>query len=260
MNLSTEYAMFSQNFLACYWGNREELSDKQREIIKELGYKYRGKNQWLYFMSFAAGYYPYNLNRDEVLRMTHYMELLAEALEAYHSYIVDAKVDFKAGNLFSYSVNMDAGTRSWGAEPIPFTSYQFSNLMLTDDELIEELKTISKTKYILEADIVYLGSSVNDKKYKRPANPRLCMIGDVTSGTILKADMAEPDEDANVSLAENLIGFILNYGAPKEIRVSNIIVESVLEQICKLAGIKLRRVKKLSVLSEFLDGMKRFRG
>lgn len=42
MNLSAEFAMFSQNNLACYWGNREELSEKQRKTIKELGYKYRG--------------------------------------------------------------------------------------------------------------------------------------------------------------------------------------------------------------------------
>ena len=30
-----------------YWRNGEELTDKQRRIIKDLGYTYRGKNQWL---------------------------------------------------------------------------------------------------------------------------------------------------------------------------------------------------------------------
>ena len=259
MNLSTEYAMFSQNNLTCYWGNREELSDKQRKIIKDLGYKYRGENQWLYFMSFAEGYYPCNLDRDEVLRMTHYMELLADTLEAYQGYTVDSIVDFEAGYLFSYSVNIDAGTRSCGAEPVPFTSYQFGNLILTDNELVDEMKKVPKTLKILEADIVYLGASVNDKKYIRPANPRLCMICDVLSETILKADMTEPDQDINVIMAENIVGFILKYGAPKEIRVSNVIVESVLDQICKLAGIKLRRVKKLSIVNGFVDGMRRFR-
>lgn len=29
MNLSTEYAMFNQKNLTCYWGKRDELSDKQ---------------------------------------------------------------------------------------------------------------------------------------------------------------------------------------------------------------------------------------
>lgn len=75
MNLSVEYAMFNQHNLTCCWGNREELSAKQRKIIKTLGYKYRGKNNRLYFMSYEPGYCPYNLNQNEVLRMT---ELLGE--------------------------------------------------------------------------------------------------------------------------------------------------------------------------------------
>ena len=30
MNLSVEYAMFNQRNLTCYWGNRDELTDKQK--------------------------------------------------------------------------------------------------------------------------------------------------------------------------------------------------------------------------------------
>lgn len=48
MNLTPEYAMFHQRNLTCYWGNRDELTEKQRKVIKELGYTYRGKNQWLH--------------------------------------------------------------------------------------------------------------------------------------------------------------------------------------------------------------------
>ena len=83
MNIPGEYAMFSQNNLTCYWGNREELSEKQRKIIKDLGYRFRGKNQWLYFMSFQKGYFPYNMDKDEVCRMTEYLELLADAVAYY---------------------------------------------------------------------------------------------------------------------------------------------------------------------------------
>ena len=96
LNLSTEYAMFNQKNLTCYWGNREELTDKQRKIIKELGYKYRGKNQWLYFMSFEPGYFPYNMDKEEVLRMSEYMQNLELALKCYEEEKV--QVDFEHGN------------------------------------------------------------------------------------------------------------------------------------------------------------------
>ena len=75
--------MYLQNNLTCYWGNREELSVKQRNIIKELGYTYRGKNNWLYFMSFKKGYMPYNLDAEEVAKMTSYLSSLHFALKEY---------------------------------------------------------------------------------------------------------------------------------------------------------------------------------
>lgn len=45
LNLPVEYVMAEQRNLVCYWGNREELTDQQRKVIKELGYKYCGKNR-----------------------------------------------------------------------------------------------------------------------------------------------------------------------------------------------------------------------
>ena len=89
MNISSEYAMFSQNNLTCYWGNRDELTKAQWQTIKDLGYKFRGKNQWLYFMSYRKGYFPYNMDQAEVLRMTGYLRMLADAVEASSRTLTD---------------------------------------------------------------------------------------------------------------------------------------------------------------------------
>ncbi|WP_418422927.1 DUF7309 domain-containing protein [Blautia sp.] len=256
LNLPIEYVMFSQNNLTCYWGNREELTDKQRKNIKEMGYKYRGKNQWLYFQSFEAGYYPYNLNQDEVIRMTNYFLNLELALQQYESVQVD--VDFEKGEMYYFEFGEDKKSWNFGAKPLPFSSFQFGNLIITDEELMADLRKASKCNAVLEADIAILGVSVNDKKYKRPANPATCMIADAKSGMMLKCELQQPEDDTIVSLAEELIGFIFQYGAPKEVRVSNILVEAGVQQICQICGIKLRRVKKLPIIEEFCEGMRRF--
>lgn len=256
LNLPIEYVMFSQNNLTCYWGNREELTDKQRKNIKEMGYKYRGKNQWLYFLSFEAGYYPYNLNQDEVIRMTNYFLNLELALRQYESVQVD--VDFENGEMYYFEFGEDKKSWNFGAKVLPFSSLQFGNLIITDEELMADLRKASKCNAVLEADIAILGVSVNDKKYKRPANPATCMIADAKSGMMLKCELQQPEDDTIVSLAEELIGFIFQYGAPKEVRVSNILVEAGVQQICQICGIKLRRVKKLPIIEEFREGMRRF--
>lgn len=256
LNLPTDYVMFSQNNLTCYWGNREELTDKQRKNIKEMGYKYRGKNQWLYFLSFEAGYYPYNLNQDEVIRMTNYFLNLELALRQYESVQVD--VDFENGEMYYFEFGEDKESWNFGAKVLPFSSFQFGNLIITDEELMADLQKVSKCNAVLEADIAILGVSVNDKKYKRPANPATCMIADAESGMMLKCELQQPEDDTIVSLAEALIGFIFQYGAPKEVRVSNVLVEAGVEQICQICGIKLRRVKNLPIIEEFREGMRRF--
>lgn len=258
MNLSTEYAMFHQENLTCYWGNREELTDKQRKIIKDLGYKYRGKDQWLYFLSFEPGYYPYNMDEEEVQRMTGYLQDLELALAYYNEQSV--KVDFEHGNMFLLNFDKDKKDWNFGEAPLPFTSFQFGNLIIEDEELLADLAEVSKCNAVLEAEVSVMGASVADKKYTRPANPALSLIGDAASEMIICLEMSEPDDDPIVILAEKLIDFIFQYGAPKEVRVSNIIVEAGLEQICDVCGIKLRRVKRLRVVESFRQEMGRFRG
>ncbi len=256
MNLSVDFAMYHQRNLTCYWGNRDELTDKQRKMIKELGYTYRGKNQWLYFMSYEPGYWPYNLDEAEVLRMIGYLRDLETALTHYDQ--AGMQVDFEGGNMFLLTFDEEKGTWDFGEEPLPFVEYQVGNLVITDEELLLDLSKVPKGDAVLEADISALGASVTDKKYDRPANPALPLLGDALSKTILKFEMPQPEDDSMMVLAEMVIGFIFQYGSPKEIRVSNEIVEAGLAQICEVCKIKLRRVKRLPGLESFIQGMERF--
>ena len=256
MNLSVEYAMFNQKNMTCYWGNRDELTDKQRKIIKDLGYSYRGKNQWLYFLSFEPGYYPYNLDSEEVVRLIEYFQDLELVLKCYDD--VNMKVDFENGNMFLFSFGKDKKTWNFGESPLPFTAFQFGNLLITDEELLANLSKAPKSNAVLEADISVMGARINDKKYSRPTNPALVLLGDAVSEMIISFEMTEPDDDPMVMLADTVISFIFQYGIPKEIRVTNVIVEAGLEQICDECGIKLRRVKRLQGLDSFKQSMYRF--
>lgn len=257
MNLSVEYAMFSQECLSLYWGNREELSVKQRNTIKELGYKYRGKNNWLYFMSYEPGYYPYNLDRDEVLRMTEYLENFEFAFTYYLQQ--GMQINFDKGNMFSFVFSEDKKSWNFGEKELPFTGYAFGRLTLSDQNLIANLKAAPKGNAILELDVVPLGASVTDKKYNKPVNPMVSVVVDASHGIVISCEMNEPDEDAIIMLANGLLDFIYHYGVPKEVRVSNVIVEAGLEEICGICKTKLKRVKKLPAIRDFMNSMSRYR-
>lgn len=253
LNLSTEFVMGNQSSLACYWGNREELTEKEREIIKETGYKYRGKNQWLYFRSYKEGYYPYQLNQDEVHRMCYYLELLEEAVLTYRS--EEVNVNFRGGEMYVYSIDPDTDNHYWGAEELPFVSFNYRSLKLNDAEIIETLKNVPNNRYVLEMDVAYQAAKINDKSYNRPGSMRMVVIAEARTELIMKAQILGPEEDQLESLANSLIEFIGQFGAPREIRVSNIIVEAALEELCEITDIKLRRVKRLPVIEDFINGM-----
>jgi hypothetical protein len=254
LKLKPEYAMFNQKTLTCYWGNRDELTDKQRKTIKDLGYSYRGKNRWLYFISYEPGYFPYNMDEAEVLRMSTYLQDLELALHYYNA--TDIEIDFEHGNMFLFSFGKDKKTWNFGEAQLPFTSYCYGNLTIEDEKFLDRLKKTPRCAAVLEADVAVSGVAVKAEEYDRPVNPALVLLGDAGTGAIINFEMSKPDDDSIAKLAEIVVDFIFQYGRPKEIRVSNVIVEAGLEQICEVCNIKLRRVTRLSGLEKFIHGMK----
>ncbi len=256
LNVTTEYAMFYQRNMSCYWGMREDLTERQRKVIKDLGYKYRGKNQWLYFQSRKPGYSAYILDEEEALRMADHLQDLELALRCYEE--SGAEVSFEKGSMFLLTFEEDKKKWHYGEAPLPFAIYQYRNLLIQDEELIAKLEKASNCGAVLEADISIPGGTVTDREYDRPMNPALALLGDVASEAVLKFEMLKPEDNPTVRLAEMVVEFILQNGAPKEIRVSNVIIEAGLEQICNICGIRLCRTMQLPVLEAFAQSMKRF--
>ena len=124
---------------------------------------------------------------------------------------------------------------------------------------MEALGEVPQSEYIMEADVRSLGVAMTDEKYDKPVNPEMSILVEANTGLAISCELKGPDDDPMIDLAEALIGFIFEAGAPKEIRVSNVIVEAGLEQICDICGIKLRRVKTLHGIEDFWVGMQRFR-
>ena len=96
--------------MTCIFGDRDELSKEELKIIKELGYKFRGRNQWLYFRFFKPGYYTYILDNDEVIELTHVFKNLFMSLRA----IIEKKmkINFEDGNtglLLQQEIENDSG-------------------------------------------------------------------------------------------------------------------------------------------------------
>lgn len=71
-------ALFSQKCLMVSFENREYVDKQDIKVIRELEYKFRGKNQWPVFRSLEPGYVPWFLNSYQARFLT---VILEQALE-----------------------------------------------------------------------------------------------------------------------------------------------------------------------------------
>ncbi|MBP3359326.1 MAG: hypothetical protein J6N52_00605 [Clostridia bacterium] len=255
LNISPHMAMYMQDNLTCYWGDREELSKKQRDIIKELGYKYRGKNQWLYFISHKTDYMPYNFDSDEVGKMTKYLSGLKNALELYFK--ERPQIDFEQDYMLCYS---DKEKKITGKKT-DFFDFGFNGIQIADNiDLLNDLKKLPKTIGTLEIDILPMFVTINDKSYDRPANPSMSMIVDKKSGMVMAAAMSTPETGIFGNFANTIVSTFFRYGLPKRINICNSITGSLLEELCDILGIKLGYEDELPAIEEAEESLMRFMG
>ncbi len=239
------------NLIICNFGSREELTSKELKLIKELGLKFRGRNNWIYFHSYKRGYAPYILDQEEVLLQTEVFKNLYMALKAY----IDKglSIDFEGG----YTL-----LRRYEPEDDLWLNYQakikilpklYLKPELTDEILIANLKRAKRLKETWEMDIAYLNSIIKDKEYDRPIEVRVCVLFDKASKMLINQKMLDPLEDQIQSVFDVLLEAILNLGKPAKIIVRDKHMFYTLKDLCERTNVKLDIKEKLPSVDIFVE-------
>lgn len=236
LGIDSDYAMFSQNCITANWGNEKDMLPDQLRRIKKLDMEGRGENGSLYFMSFEDGYFPYDLDRGQVIWMTEIFERL-----------LDAAREYKAGNL---SVGFDNGImffadrengiyeeRKW---PVP-------GLMIRElvcpEEAAGMLQGLNRTGQVLEFDVFPTGMPI--RMDTKPESPKIIAAVNVSDKRVVLSELTTPDKITDIQAFEALAKWMSMNGIPKRIKVSSPVVESMIADLCRRADIDLRRVDTL---------------
>jgi hypothetical protein len=155
-----------QNNMTCYFGDREELTKSERDTIKKLGLKFRGKNQWIYFRSYERGYAPFLLDETQVVKLTRVFQELFMALKAFIENQIPLDFD-KQQTLYRH---FDPERGLWVTTPasldIPRKKYRIP--VVDDEVLIGRLKKQKSSKSELEIDTLFLNATIPDSESGRP--------------------------------------------------------------------------------------------
>jgi hypothetical protein len=243
--------------------NREMLTEVDRKVIKKLGLKFRGKNEWPQFRSVKPGHLPWYLEAWEARFMTHVLTQLLDVAERMKadSALLDPKSDTE------YLVRVGQQREDgyvWKDQImlIPPPEPEVIRIPM-DVKLLNKLSNTPPSHVVLEVDFFMVPTPVQDGK-TRPYFPYMLLVVDQASGIILgNTELLVPKPSINemMGLIPSLVVKVLTRAdiRPQTIKVSPGILASFLETLQDDLGFNLEpasRMKKLDQAKKSL--LKRF--
>lgn len=245
-----------QNNMTCYFGDREELIKSERDILKKLGLKFRGRNQWIYFRSFERGYAPFTLDENQVLKLTRVYQELFMALKAFLQQRIP--VDFDNQQTLYRHFDPEQGLWLTRAGTLNKPLKKFRIPIVEDEVLIGRLKQQKKTRSELELDTLFLNAVINESKSGRPIIPVMFMLADRHSGLPLDQELLSPGDNDISTILGSLINYIQNSGRPKKIVVRDEETAHLLSDLCGRVEIPIEVRGSLRAIDTFAEEFEKF--
>ena len=247
-----------QHCIMCYYGNRDELSPKEREVIKSLNLKFRGNNNWIYFRSMEEGYFPWNINEDQA-------ELMIDALQNFvmaYMHIASGKieVDFEADETLMREYSPK--TKEWlnTVVPMPQVPVIRREVVFDDELLLKRLQKKPKSSLSVELDILYLPTPIQEKANEPPYFPRVLVLFDRQNEILLDQQLLNIEVTNENAAIESLIDYISEQGKPRKIFVRDEYFKHYVDSFCDQVGIPLTFDKGMPCIDSFAQQMIDFMG
>ncbi len=242
-----------QEGILCNFCRRDNISNENKKIIKELGLKFR--ETWIAFEKFEKCYEAYSLDIEQVKiaidAFTSYYEMVKNIIEN------DIKIDFEAGNALLRIFNKENQCFIDNVTDIFFPDSEF-NVIQISDHLKNQLKEIPKTELSIEYEFLnYLPIKLKEKDGKTNF-PRMRILADRKSGYILMHDLIKDSDykdeaDYVFESIDKLIEFITKYGRPKGIYVRDEKTKALLSDLESGIDIKIKLRPRLDAIDGAYD-------
>lgn len=245
-----------QHNMTCYFGDREELSKSERDTIKKLGLKFRGRNQWIYFRSFERGYAPSSLDEEQVVKMTRVFQELFMALKAFQENQIPVNFDNQQTLYRHFDSELGLWSTTAATLKVPPRQYRIS--VLEDEVLMGRIKKQKITKSELEIDTLYINAVINESESGRPIMPVIVILADSDSGMLVDQEMISPEEDDMYTIMGIIVNYLEHTGRPKKINVRDEEMAHLLSDLCRRADIPIEIKGRLQAIDTFAEEFEKF--
>lgn len=247
--------LLNQKCLMASFENREYIEKRDYEVIRKLGLRFRGKNEWPLFRSYLPGYLPWYLNHEEVQFLTI---TLQQAIHVCKRFKNDPEMLIPPSTTeILVRVPLKENGLDWRDEWLePSETDEEEEILIwyVDEDAVEDLRKLEH-KGIWEADFFYFHEAVQDGPEERPYFPYVILWGERDTGLILNTEVVNPKEWEDVfskQLQENVEN---TASLPAEILVKKEELFTSLEGVTSKLGIKLTLAPNLKLIDRIKKDM-----
>ncbi|MBN1539178.1 MAG: hypothetical protein JW939_03465 [Candidatus Thermoplasmatota archaeon] len=198
--------------LSVSFDDRRLLKEKDLEIIRDSGRKFRGRGEWPVFKSFIPGYVPWYISDEEA-------SVLVELLSLFVTAFNEITRNRKRVSRSIRGVNVLKHTKKGNIWRIkkPDLSSEITIPVMEDKTFRKLDKELPRVQKVLEMSCEPLRSPVREGK-DRPFIPITVFMADRDSKMVLSYGLARI-EDLHRVVADVFLDGIKRFGIPAEIHV-----------------------------------------
>lgn len=239
-----------EDMLMASFEDRELLRAADKDVIKALGLKFRGRQAWPLFRSYLPNYEPWFLTGDEARFLTVSLEQAMDVAVRFRE-----KRNILPNTSRAYLVRVPkttAGELYWTdkvKKPKPFSQTSIAPAPLQEAR-IERLRNLPRAvNGLLEMDYFTSPMAVQDRPGERPYLPNVVMAADRRTGMVMAVEIVK-SEEVSAALPGKLLEISQATGTlPTTVFVQKSEAYAYLEPTTKRLGIDLSAARKLPAIS-----------
>ena len=239
--------------------DRDELDDRDRKVIKELGFKFRGRKEWPMFRSYRPGFFPWFLEAEEARSLAEALGQLLEVAPRFkedHSLLVPED----ERTYLVRVAHQEGDTRVWEDTVVEVPPPEPVSIQIEmDPEVLESLASLPQSGHELEVDLFMFPTPIQGGKGVRPVFPYMLLVVEAESGMVLGTELLEPTPSLEamwgsvpLAVARQLAGLELK---PNEITVGSELLFGLLQPLAESARFELKGSPFLPALYEAKEAL-----
>ena len=225
------------NALSAMLADRDELSKPDRDTIRSLGLRYRGRGQWPLFQNYKPGYLPWRLEADETVFLAMALRCVTDAASQVEKGELTLDSEDSPELFLTRSLHNGEWHNRWETllfpMPPPVPDYP-------DTECLRQLaESKPETGSVWELGIFFLHAPVREERGGRPHFPVSAMLVEADSGFVIPELFTGPGP-SDTDRQELLVKILETLPSlPSEIVVSAPRIAQLVEPVTAPLGIAL---------------------